>query len=184
MTEKTGKELVKGHNKGTFAAGVSGNPAGRPRGARNRVTIAIEALLEGEAEALTRKVIERALEGDATALRLCLDRLAPPRRDRPAPFDLPPIRERADVRAAFAAIIAATAEGDLTPSEDCIVRQVARGLRGRGRRDRRRAPRPRAQEARPVPFRPGLLTPSFSRRPMKGHASEGFAGIGQRKKCH
>jgi hypothetical protein len=38
--------------------------------------------LDGEAEALTRKAIERALEGDTTALRLCLDRLLPPRKDR------------------------------------------------------------------------------------------------------
>jgi len=32
--------------------------------------------LEGEAEALTRKAVELALEGDVTALRLCLDRIA------------------------------------------------------------------------------------------------------------
>ena len=117
MTEKTGKEQVKADNKGAFEPGVSGNPAGRPKGSRNKTTIAIEALLEGEAETLTRKAIERALEGDATALRLCLDRLAPPRRDRPVPFDMPPLKEAADARDAFAAIIAATAEGELTPSE-------------------------------------------------------------------
>ena len=35
-----------------------------------------------EAEALTRKAIERALEGDTTALRLCLDRLLPPCRPK------------------------------------------------------------------------------------------------------
>jgi hypothetical protein len=74
-------------------------------------------LLEGEAEALTRKAIERALEGDAAALRLCLDRLAPPRRDRPAPFNMPALKEAADARDAFAAIIAATSEGELPPSE-------------------------------------------------------------------
>ena len=51
------------------------------------------------------------------ALRLCLDRLVPPRRDRPEPFDMPALKEAADARDAFAAIIAATAEGELTPSE-------------------------------------------------------------------
>ena len=111
MTEKTGKE-----QRG-FAPGVSGNPDGRPKGSRNKTTLAVEALLEGEAEALTRKAIERALDGDVTALRLCLDRLSPPRRDRPAPFDMPSLKEAADARDAFAAIIAATAEGDLTPGE-------------------------------------------------------------------
>lgn len=61
-----------------FRKGQSGNPSGRPRGARNKTTRAVEALLDGEAEALTRKAIERALEGDTTALCLCLDRLLPP----------------------------------------------------------------------------------------------------------
>ncbi len=116
MTEETGKEQPKAGKRG-FSPGVSGNPNGRPKGSRNKATLAAEALLEGEAEALTRKAIERALEGDATALRLCLDRLVPPRRDRPTPFDLPTLKEAADARDAFAAIIAATAEGELTPGE-------------------------------------------------------------------
>ena len=55
--------------------GQSGNPNGRAAGSRNRATLAIEALLEGEGEALTRKAIELAKAGDMTALRLCLDRL-------------------------------------------------------------------------------------------------------------
>ena len=103
--------------RGGFAPGVSGNPAGRPHGSRNRTTLAVEALLEGEAEALTRKCIARALEGDGLALRLCLDRLAPPRRDRPVSFALPALKEAADARDAFAAVVRAVAEGELTPSE-------------------------------------------------------------------
>jgi hypothetical protein len=116
MVDKTSKEQAKA-GKGGFVAGVSGNPSGRPRGSRNKTTLAIEALLEGEAEALTRKAIERALEGDGAALKLCLDRLCQPRRDRPTPFEMPALKEAADARDAFAAIIAATAEGELTPSE-------------------------------------------------------------------
>ena len=84
---------------------------------RNRTTLAIEALLDGEAEALTRKAIERALAGDPQALRLCLDRIAPPRRDRPTPFALPALAEAADARDAFAAVVRAVAEGELTPIE-------------------------------------------------------------------
>ena len=57
-----------------FEEGQSGNPAGRPKGARNRTTLAMQALLEGEAESLTRKAIEMAQEGDPVALRMCLDR--------------------------------------------------------------------------------------------------------------
>jgi hypothetical protein len=85
-------------------------------------------LLEGEAEALTRKAIERALEGDSTALRLCLDRLAPPRRDKPTPFDMPALKEAADARDAFAAIIAAVADGELTPGEAATLAELVKGF--------------------------------------------------------
>ena len=72
-----------------FRKGRSGNPAGRQPGCRNRATIVAEALLEGEAQALTRKAIELALEGDTTALRLCLERVVPQRKSRTVAFDPP-----------------------------------------------------------------------------------------------
>ena len=55
---------------GRFRKGQSGNPAGRPRGARNSATLAVEAMLDGEAEALTRKAIDMALAGDTVALKI------------------------------------------------------------------------------------------------------------------
>jgi hypothetical protein len=79
-----------------FRKGQSGNPSGRPRGARNKATLAVEALLDGEAEVLTRRAIERAKEGDSVALRLCLERILPPRKDRPVSFALPKIESAAD----------------------------------------------------------------------------------------
>ena len=101
-----------------------GNP-GRPKGSRHKVTLAVEALLEGEADALTRKAIELAKAGDMTALRLCLDRIAPPRRDRPTPFELPEIHGLADHPAAVAAIIRAVADGELAPVEgEAVVRMM------------------------------------------------------------
>src|SRR6478672_5742857 len=74
---------------GKFQPGRSGNPTGRPRGSRNAVTLAVEALLEGEYETLTRRAIELAKAGDMQALRLCLDRIAPPRKDSLVGFTLP-----------------------------------------------------------------------------------------------
>ena len=100
-----------------FAPGKSGNPSGRPKGARNKTTMAIEALLEGEAEDLTRKAIEMAKAGDGPALRMCLDRLAPPRKDAPVCFDLPPIKSVADAVEASSALLSAVAGGDVTPDE-------------------------------------------------------------------
>ena len=40
-------------SSGQFAEGTSGNPSGRPAGSRNKATLLMEALLEGEAEQLT-----------------------------------------------------------------------------------------------------------------------------------
>jgi hypothetical protein len=69
-----------------FEPGKSGNPKGRPKGSRNQATLLAEALLDGEAEAITRKLVDKALEGDTTALRLCLDRLVAPMRERRVTF--------------------------------------------------------------------------------------------------
>jgi hypothetical protein len=93
-----------------------GNP-GRPKGARNKTTVAMEALLEGEAMALTRAAIKKAKRGDVMAIRLCMDRLAPARKDRHVSFELPKIEQAADAAKASAAILKAVAEGEITPSE-------------------------------------------------------------------
>lgn len=93
-----------------------GNP-GRPKGARHHATLAAEALLDGEAEGLTRKAVEMALGGDTTALRLCLDRILPPRRERPINFILPSLRKPADAIDALAAITGAVSTTEITPSE-------------------------------------------------------------------
>jgi hypothetical protein len=100
-----------------FQKGKSGNPAGRPPGARNKATLAAEALLDGEAESLTRKAIELAKGGDATAMRLCLDRIISPRKDRLVKFELPPVQTASDAIKASSALVAAVANGELTPSE-------------------------------------------------------------------
>src|SRR5688572_33357264 len=86
-----------------FAPGTSGNPRGRPSGSRHKTTLAMEELLDGEAEKLTRKAVEMALAGDMVALRLCLDRITPARKDRPVLFALPPVETTTDVVKASAA---------------------------------------------------------------------------------
>jgi hypothetical protein len=100
-----------------FKTGQSGNPRGRPKGALNKATLATQALLDGEAEALTRKVVELAKDGNPVALRLCLERLLPPRKDRPINFALPKVEEAADLPKALLAILEAVAQGEITPGE-------------------------------------------------------------------
>ena len=94
----------------------AGNP-GRQKGTRNKATLAAEALLDGEVTALTRKAVDMALAGDTTALRLCLERIAPPRKDRPVPFTLPKMESADDAVRAGAALLQAVAQGELTPME-------------------------------------------------------------------
>lgn len=113
MSEKTGRKQAGGH----FRPGVSGNPNGRPKGALNRTTMAAQTLLDGEAEALSRRVVEMALAGDSTAMRLCMERILPPRKDRPVNFTLPEITSASDAATALAAVVAAVADGDITPAE-------------------------------------------------------------------
>jgi len=110
---------------GTFAPG---NP-GKPKGSRHRATQAIEAMLEGQQEALTQAAIDKALDGDVTALRLCLDRIAPPRKDAPVSFDLPEIETMEDAASAARAILRAVADGDVTPLEAAAVMAVVEQFR-------------------------------------------------------
>jgi hypothetical protein len=107
-----------------FQIGQSGNPAGRPRGARNRRTLALENIMEGESEEITRKVLEMAKKGHIAAIRLVIDRLAPIQKDRTVDFELPPLNTPADAVTASAAIAAAVAAGDLTPLEAAQLSKV------------------------------------------------------------
>ncbi len=115
--------------RGQFKPGQSGNPKGKPVGARNKATLAAEALLDGEAEALSRKAVEMALNGDTTALRLCLERILPPRKGRPITFTLPQMTNTGDLRAAGLAILKAVSEGDISPDEAVAVASLIKAAR-------------------------------------------------------
>jgi hypothetical protein len=109
-----------------FEKGHSGNPNGRPKGVRNKTTLAVEALLDGEAEAITRKAIEKAKDGDMGAIRLCLDRLVPPVKDRPVTLEMPQVESAQDAARAAGAVLQAVADGELTPSEAAEVSKIVR----------------------------------------------------------
>jgi len=96
-----------------------GNP-GRPKGARDRATLAVERLLEGECEAIGRKCVELALSGDTTALRLAMERIAPVRKAR-VRLTLPPVETVADMSKAISSLLAAIADGTLAPEEGSAV---------------------------------------------------------------
>src|SRR5712691_1165149 len=83
--------ILKGVIAMHFTPGQSGNPAGRPPGARNKRTLALEALFNAEAEETVKEIIERAKRGEPAAMRLCMERAVPTGRNRPLAIALPPI---------------------------------------------------------------------------------------------
>ena len=97
--------------------GQSGNPAGKVRGTRNKVTVACEGLMGQYAQQVTARVVKRAAEGDMVAARLILDRVVPIRRGRPVRWKLPKIGDAASVLSAQAALLREVAAGKLTPEE-------------------------------------------------------------------
>ena len=113
----TAKEQPRTIRGNPFAKGVSGNPAGRPKGSRNRTTRAALDLLDGDAERLTRRLIALAMNGDSTALKLCFDRIIPPVKDRRLNLDLPSVKTSTGLVAALDCVLGAVASGDLTLSE-------------------------------------------------------------------
>ena len=109
--------------------GESGNPAGKPPGSRHKVTLAVERLLDGEGEELTRKAIELAKDGDLTALRLCLDRICPPRKSRPISIDLPDVKTSEGVSLAQTSVVQAVGEGEITPEEGQVLSNILESRR-------------------------------------------------------
>jgi hypothetical protein len=100
--------------QGRFKKGQSGNPAGKPIGARHKTTLVVQTLLDGEAEGLTRKAVELALGGDTMALRLCMERIAPAYKPsaKAVMLDMPAPNNLADTARAF---VTAAANGELPP---------------------------------------------------------------------
>jgi hypothetical protein len=113
----------------TFKPGQSGNPKGKPKGALNQATRAAQELLDGEADGLTRKVVELAKAGNVVALRLCLERLIPPRKDRPITLKLPKVGGVEDIPKALEAILEAVAKGGITPGEGQAVAAMLEAYR-------------------------------------------------------
>jgi hypothetical protein len=116
-------------DKGRWRRGVSGNPAGMPKGTRHKAILAAEALIDGESETLTRKAIEMAKGGDTTALKLVMDRLLPPRRERPISTDLPTFTDTAELPAWTMGLLERVAAGEITPGEAVEMAKVAEGAR-------------------------------------------------------
>ena len=107
-----------------WKAGQSGNPAGRPKGARHAALLALDAIGAEGANEVMAAVVTAAKAGDMRAADILLRRLWPERKGRPAPLDLPPLTSASATAEAVAAVAAAVASGDLSPEEGQAVAAV------------------------------------------------------------
>ena len=112
-----------------WKTGQSGNPAGKPKGTRNKATMLALSILEAEVEQVARAVVDAALAGDMTACRVVLERLVPPMKERPVSLELPDTSTAEGVAAAQDAILQAVAAGDLLPGEGTILTGILEGRR-------------------------------------------------------
>jgi len=114
----TGDEQVGGRPGGRFQPGQSGNPAGRPRGSRNRTSVLLEQL-QGEGDKIIERVVKDALKGRAVALRLVVERLLPVKgsRDKAVALDIPASGRAGELVDAAAAVMESAAAGEITLPE-------------------------------------------------------------------
>ena len=124
--EKTGETRM---SNGQFAPGVSGNPAGRPAGRRNKATELLEAMMIEDWQAVAKGLVEAAKKGNASAARAVLDRVAPKPRGRTVALDLPPVDTVADVDKALNVVLAGIGGGTVTPSEAATIAGILEAKR-------------------------------------------------------
>jgi hypothetical protein len=118
VAEKAGRKSAKRKPRGKpFQPGQSGNPNGKRPGTRHKATILAQALVDGQVEALVNKGLELALGGDVTMLRTMLGFILPARKDRYVAMGLPTLRSAEDALEASRLVVAAIADGRLTPAE-------------------------------------------------------------------
>lgn len=109
---------------GQFQKGQSGNPKGKAKGTKNKATLAAEQLLQVDLKNICQRLVEEALIGNMQAIKLVLDRMLPPKRDRTIDIGLPKLQTADDAVNAMALIIDAVGSGNITPSEGEAISRV------------------------------------------------------------
>jgi hypothetical protein len=92
----------------------------------DRTAGATEQLFDTHVKAIGQRLLQLAEKGDPTALRLCMERIMPPLRERPVQFELPPLERPADAVAAIAAITAGLGDGSLSAAEGFELARMVR----------------------------------------------------------
>lgn len=110
--------------QGKFKKGKSGNPLGRPRGARNKATALAEKLFESDVEAICRQAIEQAKKGNVQAIKIILDRILPTRKEPSIIIDLPIVNTAKDILQAVNQVSTAICQGKISPTEGELLTRI------------------------------------------------------------
>jgi hypothetical protein len=114
----------QGRIRGKFAPGFSGNPAGMRKGSRHRRTLLLEGMLTEKGQEVLNKIIVLALAGNEACLRICAERLLPPRKSMPIKFRLPPLNSISDAQNALAMITRGMSQGKILSDEAQVLSSV------------------------------------------------------------
>jgi hypothetical protein len=107
MSEPRGRPFEPGNKMGR----------GRSQGSRNKKLSALDRILGEYSPSLMKKCISKALQGDMTAMRLCMDRMVAPMREPAVRLKTQTAQTAEDVKQALASTIAAVTGGQITPSQ-------------------------------------------------------------------
>lgn len=117
-TSRKKRSKVVSSSKGNgFKSGPLGNAQGKRKNQRSEASVLVQSLIDREAEAITRKVIERAKEGDITALKICMDRLSLTGKRRQMPVELRLDRSAKSVARANKRVFGALVAGKIDMDE-------------------------------------------------------------------
>src|SRR5262245_35515494 len=107
MNQPRGRQFQQGNKFGR----------GRPRGSRNRPKFPGQHGLDERSEALMRKCVGQAMQGDRTAMKICMDRVSQTGSKSPIRMKLPPVKTLQDVDQAAERVMQDVARGKLTPAD-------------------------------------------------------------------
>jgi len=111
-------------NPHLFKKGQSGNPAGRRKGARNKLTVLLDSVQPGDLETIMSKLIEIAKRGYVPAMRLLINIVLRSRHDGPVKVDLPELKTAADVLAAMQKVASEVSAGELTATQGADLARI------------------------------------------------------------
>jgi hypothetical protein len=117
---KNGKNTGTGKGRPPIETRFQPGNVGRRKGSKNRATVFLDAMTDGDVDAIVKAVIDKAKKGDLAACRLVLDRIMPVPRSRPISIALPAIGEydgAEAILAAHRAIVEAVTSGNVSPAE-------------------------------------------------------------------